>query len=378
MLSHLPTEAPARRPDAVVAFESRLLPILVRLREQPWVLAAMTAPEPPAQVFRALGPGELWVPLTVAGRKLQLLFRWHAGAPERDTTIALAADAARSIASQVDAEERAAHAAKRAARAERRWAKEHVAVQEARAEVERVRASEGEVKAQLRNAEERAVTHNPIRAVSGLLAGLAHDIRSPLTSILCNVQSLEEELVSSRPDLAAVLADAKIGCERVEALVSSVRLFTDPVQTAVSIDAAECVQTVVRLSRLDASRAGVQIDVSVEAGLTLVCNPTDACQALYHVLRNAIEASPRGRTVELRARRVESGCAIEIRDSGAGIAAADREHLFAPFRSRRPGVLGASLANAQALLRKHGGDLLARDPEAGTAGAVFELRFATR
>jgi signal transduction histidine kinase len=373
VLSQLPTEVPQKRPDPVVAFESRLLPVLVRLREQPWVHAAMTAPEPPAAVFRAAGPGELWVPLSVTGRPILLLFRWAPGGPEREALISLAADAARAIAAQVNAEQRAVQASTRAARAERRWAKDHTELEAARAENERVRGREAEVRSRLRHVEELGTGHSPMRAVAGLLAGLAHDIRSPLTSVLCNVQTAEE-LAGQSAELVPVLADARLGCERIEGIVSSVRLLTDVGPSAGRIDVTECVQAAVRFLRYRASRAAISIEASVEAGLSAQGHPTDACQVLYQVLENAIDASPRGSTVVIRARRCEGSTRIEVRDAGPGVMPADRDHVFTPFRTRKSGALGSSLAAARSLARRHGGELSLGEPAPGTGGAVFELR----
>nr|WP_243846299.1 ATP-binding protein [Rhizomicrobium palustre] len=93
---------------------------------------------------------------------------------------------------------------------------------------------------------------------------------------------------------------------------------------------------------------------------------------ILNLLRNACEAAGETGNVEVRASNLESVLAIDIADSGPGIAASLREKLFQPFvTSGRPGGSGLGLSIARDLARAHGGDvvLLASGPQ----GTVFRV-----
>jgi signal transduction histidine kinase len=324
--------------DPVATLDERLAPLLAGLRQQGWLLLATTsllASPAAADASREQGPGMRRVALRVADRDVILELRWipcgpAEGGREREASIDLAVDAARAIAAAVSAELRLAHI------------------------------------------EQLALSHSPLRSVATLLSGLAHDIRSPLTSIVCNVEALEG-LAGSDGEAAEALGDAKIACDRIEELIRSVRLLTDADAGNGRVDVAACVQAAVHLLRLRSSRTGVPIEVTVERGLVAQANPTDLCQALYQLVENALDASPRGSSVHLRASAGPAGCIIEVDDAGPGFPGIDREELFRPFRTRKPRALGTNLASARAVARKHGGELVLRETPPAGRGACFVL-----
>lgn len=330
-------QATMRPRDPVATFDERLAPLLAGLRQQGWLVSATTSL--PASATSGPGreqaPGTRRAALRVADREVVLELRWIPSGPteggrEREAAIELAVDAARALAAAVSAESRLAHI------------------------------------------EQLALSHSPLRSVATLLSGLAHDIRSPLTSIVCNVEALEG-LAGADREAAEALGDAKIACDRIEELVRSVRLLTDADAGSGRVDVAACVQAAVHLLRLRSSRTGVPIEVTVERGLVAQSNPTDLCQAVYQLVENALDASPRGSTVHLRASAGPGGCIIEVDDAGPGFPGIDREELFRPFRTRKPRALGTNLASARAVVRKHGGELVLRDSPPHTRGACFVL-----
>lgn len=362
------------RHDVLERLQARLLPTLVALREQPWMLAAASTAEPPSGVFRAAAPGELWVPLEAAGQKAFLYVRWQPGEPSRELVVRAAADTARAVAGAITAEHRAERSASRAARAERRWAKDHDELASLRAELGRARATESELRAAIIDHETRASSFAPLGASAAFLSGIAHDVRSPLTAALCNVAALEADIPSPSPGVSAALGDIRTACERIESVIGAVRPLTESARDATRVDVPTCVAAIMRIVRLSASRAGVQIDSHIDASLSAVMPSADLCQILLHLLENAVEASPRGSIVRVEGRLCDGVPTVRISDSGPGMTAADRASAFTPFRSKKPGALGIGLAVARTLARKHGGDVILTPIEPGLGGLVAEVR----
>ena len=105
--------------------------------------------------------------------------------------------------------------------------------------------------------------------------------------------------------------------------------------------------------------------------LTADGDPERVHQVVANLLENAVRHTPRGGTVEVRARRRPDGVTIEVLDEGPGIAEADEARIFERFyradaaRASRDGGAGLGLAIAQWIVDLHGGDI---HPE--TAGAA--------
>jgi signal transduction histidine kinase len=121
-----------------------------------------------------------------------------------------------------------------------------------------------------------------------------------------------------------------------------------------------------------AAARGVTLRADVPAALRLSLDKLKVQQALANLVRNAIEASPPGGLVEVRAARVDRVVEVAVADQGAGVAAGDRDAVFAPFFTTKEQGTGLGLAIAREFALAHGGDLRLADGDG--RGATFVLR----
>jgi signal transduction histidine kinase len=135
--------------------------------------------------------------------------------------------------------------------------------------------------------------------------------------------------------------------------------------------------------------AGLATDASIawisaiERGLSIDADPDQLFRILLNLVRNAaqaLESRPKGDAATLQIRitgRREGAVAIvEVSDTGPGVPAKAREHLFEAFQtSGRPGGSGLGLAIAAELVRAHGGDIHLVE---GTIGATFRISIPDR
>jgi len=82
------------------------------------------------------------------------------------------------------------------------------------------------------------------------------------------------------------------------------------------------------------------------------------CQALVNILQNALDASPGGKEVRLRASRNGGSLRIVIEDQGTGIPAEHLERIFKPFFTTKPKGTGLGMAITQRIVKEHGGEIL--------------------
>lgn len=216
------------------------------------------------------------------------------------------------------------------------------------------------------------------RFKSELLAGVSHDLRTPLSTILFTLQSLQrfsahspaarEELLNLAEREArrlAALVDALLTAARMEAGASAVRI------EAVNVG------DIVASALADAERetAGLVLETHVPDDLPLAAaDPALAARALWNVVVNAAKYGAGG-PISVRARREHHTLVVEVADRGPGLGE-HPEQLFEKFvrgvsGDGRPAGLGLGLSVARDFMRSQGGGLIAANREGG--GAVFTL-----
>jgi len=217
-----------------------------------------------------------------------------------------------------------------------------------------------------------------LAAVGGLLAEIVHEIRNPLVSVKTFLHLLGEDASEAgKPGSADEFQEVAIEeLRRIERLLEAVSQHARP-PSAPSADAiAElepALRSVAQLGALRAVVRRIRIDVALDAPLAPARIAGDALrQILLNLVLNAIEATPEGGCVRLRAVERDGAVEIALEDEGPGVPESLRAQVFEPFFSTksRPGGLG--LAITRRLVEDAGGtiEVESRAP----TGARFRVR----
>jgi signal transduction histidine kinase len=211
-----------------------------------------------------------------------------------------------------------------------------------------------------------------LAALGSFAAAIAHDIRTPLTSISLNVQILRRKLQLSADDREH-LDIALEELARLDRSVAEILDFAKPVKLAPQpVDVAELLADTTR--GLSPVLSEKQIALRCEPGdaLAVTGDPQRLRQVLVNLVGNAAEASQPGAEVTIRAKTADSRVAIEVEDHGRGIGAADLARIFEPFFTTRPDGTGLGLAICHKVVRAHGGDIVVRStPGEGSTFTVL-------
>lgn len=196
-------------------------------------------------------------------------------------------------------------------------------------------------------------------AVLGRLsAGLAHEIRNPLSSISGSVELVRSSKLLEEDDrrlLGIVLREV----ERLDDLVSTMLLVGKPREPQRrQHDLRQLVEEVVAMAR-----RGPACDCGVYITTNLPDEPVPAWvdgdqirQVLWNLVKNALQASPRTSTVCLRARTVSKDISVfDVIDEGVGIDARQRERIYDMFHSERTHGAGIGLALVRQIIDAHAG-----------------------
>ena len=149
-----------------------------------------------------------------------------------------------------------------------------------------------------------------------------------------------------------------------------------------SIDLQHVLREAVQGGRDFAALRDVRIDLQSAAEITVPLEHDDALLLCGNILMNALQHSPDGGTVCVRAVPAGEHAVLRIRDAGAGIREADRAHLFEPFyrgdasRSRSSGGTGLGLSICKAICDRAGGSIDIRNHAEGGAEVTLRLPLA--
>ena len=210
-----------------------------------------------------------------------------------------------------------------------------------------------------------------LAALGQFAAAIAHDIRTPLTSISLNVQILRRKLTLSDDDREHLdIALEELG--RLDASVAQILEFAKPVKViAQPIDIAELLEATTRGLSPVLSEKGVSLRYEPTEHLAIHGDPQRLRQVLVNLVDNAANASASGAAVTVRAKPAPAAVEIEVEDHGRGIAADDLPRIFEPFFTTRPDGTGLGLAICHKVVRAHGGDIRVRSTVG--SGSTFTI-----
>jgi two-component system osmolarity sensor histidine kinase EnvZ len=198
-----------------------------------------------------------------------------------------------------------------------------------------------------------------------MLAGVSHDLRTPLTRM-----RLQLEMLPKNKGIEDLLSDVM----EMEAMVEGYLAFARNQDTEVAIetDLPKFLEQVVDNAR----RAGAHIELDAESGILVPLHPN----AFLRCMTNLVDNAQRHAThVAISAKRVGPMIEITVDDDGPGIPPDKRNEVFRPFRrleeSRNPetGGSGLGLAIARDVIRSHGGEITLTDAPIGGLRALLRL-----
>lgn len=223
---------------------------------------------------------------------------------------------------------------------------------------------------ELQRSRETAARADQLSAVGQLAAGMAHELRNPLTAIKLLADTTAEQGESMTPSEVAMIREE---ATRMEQMLQTFLDFARPTRLVRDrFDAVAEAQQVIDLVRPRAERVGVTVNDCIESPVELLADRQQIRQVLLNLLINAIDAQPNGGEVDVRISVAEGREAvIEVADRGAGIGRDMQGRLFEPFVSSKETGIGLGLAVSQRIVASHEGRITAQNRRGG--GASFQV-----
>jgi signal transduction histidine kinase len=223
--------------------------------------------------------------------------------------------------------------------------------------------------------------HNEKMAALGLLAaGVAHEVRTPLTAIKAALFMQKKKLQPGTPELReAEVIEGEI--LRLEGVVNDFLRFGRPAEPKLSVVPADLpLERARELLSPQLSNAGLELrHEHTFRPLRISVDTTQMQQVLINLIQNAADNMTNGGAITLRARaergRLQNGetdtVILEVSDNGNGILPEVERRLFDPFFTTKANGTGLGLSIAARIVEKHGGTLQYRtQPNCGTTFGI--------
>lgn len=234
-----------------------------------------------------------------------------------------------------------------------------------------------------REMEEKVKQMDRLAAVGQLAAGIAHEIRNPLTSLSGCIQVLRDEL-DLHSENNTLMDIALRETERLNALITDFLLFAHPEQAErKKIDLSTIAdETITLFMASPECRKNIQLTKSITPDLFIVGDPKQLKQVFWNVLKNAAQSQPEGGQIHVDLKKwlnlkhgskdkPDHRVRISIQDGGCGIPADVRKKIFDPFFTTKDYGSGLGLAITYRIVEKHGGEITILSEESKGTEVVF-------
>lgn len=199
-----------------------------------------------------------------------------------------------------------------------------------------------------------------------LLASIAHDLRTPMTSLMIKSEFIED---------ADLKEKMRVSLEELQATTEAA---LEAARTGMGEEPSRQVDVAALIESMCADLADLGSDVTFaeSAAVHAVCRPNELRRAARNLVENAVRYGQRAR---VSVKREGDKIAIVVDDDGSGLTSKQMERVFDPFvrleesRSRETGGLGLGLTLARAIARGHGGDIVLANRDGGGMRATLTL-----
>jgi signal transduction histidine kinase len=228
--------------------------------------------------------------------------------------------------------------------------------------------------ADLRKTEAQLIRSEKLAALGQLAAGIAHEIRNPLTSINILIQSTMQKLPSEDPQRE----DFKVIEEeihRINEIIDHFLQFAKPASPHLErAEITSIFEETLQLLRPQMEKLQIFIEKDFQSLPLMTIDNEQVKQVILNLLMNAIQAMPGGGQLRLGGEVSKDGqwIRLSIQDSGVGILPEDMDKLFDPFFSTKEGGMGLGLSIAHRIIDQHHGKIEVESaPGKGTLFTVW-------
>ncbi|HAK88595.1 MAG: hypothetical protein A2077_06680 [Nitrospirae bacterium GWC2_46_6] len=209
-------------------------------------------------------------------------------------------------------------------------------------------------------------------ALGGLSAGLAHEIRNPLTSIKVLFQTFKDNPSLTKEDMTVVLS----AVEQMDDLLTRFLRFARSDEFHLSdVYINSLIKQVLNLARFQIKNRSIEVNLNLTKLPPVKADMTMIEQALLNLVLNAVEAMPEGGTLSVSSKVQEGNAFISVADTGTGIPEDIKDKIFDPFFTTKGDGTGLGLSIVYNIANLHNGEI---DFKSNGEGTIFNLKIPVK
>ncbi|PKG23256.1 PAS domain-containing sensor histidine kinase [Niallia nealsonii] len=230
----------------------------------------------------------------------------------------------------------------------------------------------------LRDITENAVLEEQLRksstlnVIGELAAGIAHEIRNPMTALKGFIQLLENESKSDKHKM--YFSVIKTELNRIEMIINEFLLLAKPKDVQyIKCDVTKIMDETLELLQAQAVLFSVQIEKKYQKSqLEIYCDPNQMKKVFINIVKNGIEVLENGGQIQVELTETEDSCHIMIQDNGNGISKELVARLGEPFFTTKEKGTGLGLMVCKRIIEDHKGKMEIESEEGvGTAFHIY-------
>ena len=229
---------------------------------------------------------------------------------------------------------------------------------------------------ELKISRDKLIQSEKLAAVGQIAAGVAHEIRNPLTSMKMIVQLLKrrsQDDENSKKQIQVVLDEIN----RLEIIINGLLDFARPMQLSLKpVNVADIIDDVLNIMIADLSHRKIELEKNIEENLRKVMLDADRMKQVFmNLILNSMQAMPDGGKLIIKCYNDENNkkVLVEIRDTGLGMSKETLNNAFEPFFSTKAGGIGLGLSNVKKIIEQHGGSIHLESKEGEGSSVITEL-----
>jgi len=211
---------------------------------------------------------------------------------------------------------------------------------------------------ELQKAQKQLLQSEKLATIGQMAAGIAHELNTPLTYIMGNLELLElQELSAAQREMLSSIAR---GAERIRALAQRLLAFSRPAREEMSaLSLNDVIERSLELCQYQIASGRVTLEKTLDPGMPRVLGVSNQLEtALINLVVNAVHAmGEKGGRLSVVSRRRGDDAEVSVADEGPGIPERVRSNLFEPFVTTKPEGKGTGLGLSTVLMivERHNG-----------------------
>lgn len=203
--------------------------------------------------------------------------------------------------------------------------------------------------------EEELFRSEKMKIVGELAAGMAHEIRNPLTTMLGFMQLSKSQSYNIQPWFEIMMNEIT----RMNELTAEFLQFSKPHINNIKPEMiSKCIERVRYLTESQAISKGHNLMLDqIDGSIIVLMDRDKIVQVLLNLIRNAIDAMKEPGEIYIRAEKIKNEVIIEIEDTGMGIEESELENIFNPFYTTKESGTGLGLSICYKIVQDHGGTM---------------------